>query len=206
MVASGVTQQSSFHHYHPDTEETMSLQLKTGCGGTMLIFDEVLQHLEAHPNVLPHLSVAILRTRLPRDGRKLRKTVDLGQSIGFSDCVRTKKIGWNEPTTFALRLHRQRPSRVISGVRRREPTNRVSLIAVPYSPNLDRTYRLCSAWIGELAPMEPWDSGLQQRPAALQEAVEYWRRHALVYDPQVMGPITNTTWEQVCAPTNRPER
>lgn len=183
------------------------MQLKTACGHRIYIPEHTLNTLTQHQHLLGLVQQAVRQVHLPADGRMLREAVAFPEAVGQTDCVKAAPIAWNQETTFAQRPQRRFISRVETTVTEGPQTNLVTIVAVPYSRRLLDPYRLVAAWIGDLAPMEPWDPNLRLASQAERiKAMDFWCQHALVYDPQTMGQIKSMTWEQVCAHPNITER
>lgn len=165
----------------------------TACGGRIVVPRKTADHLRAHPEVVPHLGDAIARVRLP-GGAFLRVAVEMGRLVGRSGLVETAPIAVDEPALFARRVGRDFASRVVVG----ESGPEVSTIAVlafadEASP---RTYVLVTAFVGALAPREPWDPNFESETERT-EALEFWSRNALVWDPAVMSEPFESTWAEI---------
>ena len=73
-------------------------------------------------------------------------------------------------------------------------TDLVSIVANPIEK---KSYELVTAWFGEFAPKELWDPNLTDDPSAYKASINFWCRHALVYDPEVMDEPFESTWEDI---------
>lgn len=58
------------------------------------------------------------------------------------------------------------------------------------------TYVLVTAFVGRLAPREPWDQNFES-DAERMEALEFWSRNALVWDADVMSAPFESTWAEI---------
>ena len=58
------------------------------------------------------------------------------------------------------------------------------------------TFELATAFIGKLAPLEPWDPRLASQ-AEFERALAFWSRSALVHDPQIMEPVFTSSWSEI---------
>lgn len=166
---------------------------KTACGGTIVVPPKTENHLRAHPEVIQILSEAIGRVRLPEDRSFLATEVEMGQVVGRSGCVITLPIGTDEKAFFALRIGREKPSRVVPGIEGKE-TTKVVILAFPSKDSRD--YVLITSFVGSLAPKEPWDQNIRSQ-AEREESLDFWCSNALVYDPEVMGPYFESTWAEI---------
>lgn len=160
--------------------------LKTACGNTITITEDTRTHLAAHPEAWELLEEAVAKVTLPESGFLLT-TVDLGRVIGRNACVEASKVQANEPALFACRTGRDVPSRVVTGVEKPE-TSEFSIIAGRQD---DGTWLLYTGFAGPVAPREPHDVGLTNGNEA---ELEFWCRHALVYD-EGWGEVYESTWE-----------
>lgn len=170
------------------------MEYKTKNGGTIVVPRKAQSHLLAHPDVLVILSEVIGKIILPRDGLFLATEVEMGRIIGQSGCVKTPEIGFNEKAHFALRLERDKPSRVVLDVECLD-TTKVAILAFPSRDDIG-IYILVTSFVGPLAPKEPWDKSIQLE-TEFQTCLEFWSSNALVYDPEVMGLILESSWEEV---------
>jgi len=166
--------------------------LKTSCGGQIIVPPKTALHLRAHPEVERLLGEVCERLTLPSDSSFLRCEVEMGRIVGFAGCVETPPVKVDEPATFARRIERSGPSRVV--MMQREETTKISLLAFPSREDA-RTYVLITAWVGSLAPKEPWDPNISSE-IERRESLAFWLSHALVYDPSVMGESFTSSWSE----------
>lgn len=170
---------------------SLKSQYTTANGRTIFVTPSARHHLAAHPEVSAVLEEAMLRLD-PIAGRFLRREVDLGRVLGRSGCVETRPIAFDEPALFAQRIGRQKPSRVIVGA----PGPECRTVVIIAQPNPKRDgHNLMTAYVGTLAPREPWDPSL--RPSEKITSVKFWCRHALVYDESVMDPPERASWKDI---------
>jgi|TARA_Y100000294_G_scaffold50431_1_gene47493 hypothetical protein len=170
-----------------------SISLKDRCGGFINLTDSVSEHLEAHPEILALIPEIVSRVTLPTDGSRLASQTSLGRVVGQSSLISTKKIGLSETAWFAIRKNRMKASRVVPNASPVD-TDLVSIVANPIEKN---SYELVTAWFGAMAPKEPWDPDHADDPTAYEESINFWCRHALVYDPEVMDEPFESTWEDI---------
>ncbi len=164
----------------------------TSCGGAITIPTSTLEHLTAHMDVFDLLPEAIRQVTLPTNNETLVVEVKMGRIVGRSGRVTTPPIGFDEATTFAIRLARPKASRVALKTQGAE-VDQVVIIAG--RTNRPKQYRLITAYIGTLAPREPWDRTLTDE--GRQASLQFWSRQALVYDPEVMGEPFRASWKDI---------
>ena len=169
------------------------LELQTGCGGTIVIVDETLKHLEAHPGIHDLIPEIASKVALPTDGSRLACQISLGRVVGHSSLIKVQKIGLSETAWFAVRKNRMKASRVVPDAGPAD-TDLVSIVANPVEK---KSYELVTAWFGAMAPKEPWDPDLADDPSAYEESINFWCSHALVHDLIVMDEPFRSTWEKV---------
>lgn len=169
-------------------------QHRTACGRTITIPQQAQQHLIAHPNVVKHLHEAIGKIHLPVVRKKIEEEIDVGRLIGRSGVVKTAPLQIGEKALFALRANRKLPSRVANVGECGEQTSKIVIVARPSL--IENQYDLITSWIGVLARKEPWDASIAER-REFQECLNFWSTTALVYDPAVMGPVFESTWQDV---------
>ena len=166
------------------------VEYRTACGGTIIVPPRAEEHLRAHPEVGVLLAEVIGRVTLPCDGQFLALAVEMGRVIGRSGCVKAPRVGINDSEKFAQRVGRDKPSRVVIGVEGPEVT---TVVILAFASKEARTYVLVTAFVGGLAPKEPWDRNLGSE-LERQESLEFWSTHALVYDASVMGDPFESSW------------
>jgi len=170
-----------------------STSYKTECVGTIFVNDETWKHLEAHPGILDLIPEIASKVSLPTDGSRLAFQTSLGRAVGQSSLIKTQKIGLSETAWFAVRKNRMKASRVVLDASPVD-TDLVSIVANPVEKD---SYELVTAWFGEFAPKELWDPNLTDDPSAYKASINFWCRHALVYDPEVMDEPFESTWEDI---------
>lgn len=76
----------------------------------------------------------------------------------------------------------------------REPkiSSSVAVVLEQLSLEEQNAYKLITAYIGSNAPPEPWDNRLKRDKEAKDRSLKFWDRHALVYDPEIIVPGTET--------------
>ena len=158
--------------------------------GVIVITPAVRKHLEAHPEVNELIEEAAAKLTLTND-KYLAQSVDLDKIIGESSCVSQTQIDLDTPCTFALRIGRSYPSRVVIG-ENKIPCTEFTFIAKQLSVGC---FELISAWCGPLAPSEPGDCKVDTEE--WKNSFEYWSTHALVYDPSIMNKAWIATWRTV---------
>ncbi len=103
-------------------------------------------------------------------------TIDMGRKIGKTYCVPTTSL---DQIFMARRYGRLGETPTILN----KPPIDCSTLAVVLNKS-DEFYTLSTTYIGEIAPMEPWDPELikQDNPDEMKKSQEFWNTHALVYD------------------------
>lgn len=165
----------------------------TACAKKIFINSETKRHLQAHNDVEEFLEEAISKVKIPNGALYLENAVNLGRIIGISSLVETNSIQLNEKTLFAKRAGRDWPSRIAcdsKGV----PCDSVTL-ETKFNKQSNQ-YELSTAYIGFPCPDEPVHSS-DKTSNAFKKSLNFWCRHALVYDPSTMGKYFESTWESV---------
>jgi len=119
--------------------------------------------------------------------------VDMGRELGESGAVHTEPVKLDKKTTFAFRVGREGPTRVVPQGTPSEIVSTITVVAKPIEGSQE--WELLTAYVGKLTPREPWDRGLQTQEEK-KEALDFWSQYALVHDSEVMGPIFSSTWEE----------
>jgi len=171
------------------------MKLQTQCGGTVLVPETTQDHLRAHPEMEESdwslLREVIDKVTLPRHGL-LETEVEMSRIVGKSGRVSTTLIHWTDKTTFAQRIGRDKPSRVVIS----EKSDCTTVVVIAKPTGVDGEYELATAWIGTRAPLEPWDSKLVD-DKEYYASLGFWCREAIIYDPTVMGQVFTSTWKEV---------
>jgi len=63
-------------------------------------------------------------------------------------------------------------------------------------------YFLRTAYIGFPCPNIPYNIE-EKKGSAYQEPIDFWSRHALVYDKAIMGPVFESSWNEVLNKQNQ---
>ena len=164
---------------------------KTNCGGNIIIIEKVKSHLEAHPGILGLIPEIVSRVTLPTDGSRLASQISLGRVVGQTSLINTRKIGLSETAWFAVRKNRMKASRVVPNAAPAD-TDLVSIIANPIGK---KSYELVTAWFGAMAPKEPWDPDLADDPSAYKESINFWCKHALIHNAEIMDDTFESAWD-----------
>lgn len=173
------------------TQEEVLLIYSTADDGRMLVPPETVEHLDAHPEVWEVLEEAVAKVELT-GRRNVEDEIDLGRIIGRTGCVTTPLVGYGQTSFFVQRPARRGPSRVVKTDTAPEIST-VSIVATP--TDMVNTYVLHTAYIGTLAPPEPWNRCLTTG-LARRRSLEFWSTHALVYQP-FMGRISENNWQKI---------
>lgn len=166
-------------------------EYRTACGGRIVLPPKTKEHLVAHMEVGGLLEEVAGLLTLPRDGSFVAREVDLGRVVGRTGCVTADPAGFTGQATFANRVGRRKASRVVVGVQGPEVS---TVVVLAFAGQESATYVLITAYVGALAPKEPWDAspGTER-----DESLRFWGENALVYDPAVMGEPFASTWQEI---------
>jgi hypothetical protein len=105
--------------------------------------------------------------------------VDLGREVGLTACVLADD---SDAVVYAQRPNRFDLTRFVRN-RQAEPTRFISVVLKQTRAG----YELVTAWVGELAPPEPWDRN--SKP----ESLGFWSSHALVWGMEEVLPGTEAS-------------
>jgi len=108
------------------------------------------------------------------------QSVDMGRVVGKSYCVPITEL---DQVFLVKRIGRVGVTPTILN----KPPLDSNKVAVVLEKKEDY-YILKTAYIGELCPMQPWDSDLKKMNDEIQirDAIDFWNTHALVYDSSVV--------------------
>jgi len=156
--------------------------------------------MDAHADVTFNLlRAAFERIDLPSIRNGVKDTIDFGRIVGRTAKVSADAITPNDRTTFAYRHGRRYPSRTVQGIPK-PPTSLLTLVAKRDRTKGDSAWDLETAYLGSNAPPEPLGSTVVKgRPDIQAEVLDFWCRHALVYDPAefVTTPFLSS-WASLC--------
>jgi hypothetical protein len=140
--------------------------------------DRADSHVATHTSV--HAVLAEVLKKIHAGGRGfLIEEVQMGRIVGESICVATRP---GDEIIFAQRPNRWGLTRFVRN-RTPEPSSSVSIILKKAQ---DGEYILITAFIGSMAPAEPWDRN------ATPNSREFWNTHALVWGCEEIIPGTES--------------
>ncbi len=151
------------------------------------VYDRQKSHL--HTEAIPFLEEALARIDTA-DREYIREDVIFDRPIGASQRVTTCD---EDEILFAQRINRQGLTRF---VKHRQPEPSATMVVVLKRSDCGGYYVLITAYIGNQGLAEPWDWERHFRAAdplkAYAASVDYWNRHALVWDSQEIVPGSET--------------
>lgn len=141
--------------------------------------DRVDSHVATHQSV--HAILAEALKKIHAGGRGfIIEEVQMSRIVGESICVATRP---GDEIVFAKRPNRWGLTRF---VRNRTPELSSSVVVILKKAQDDNFYILITAFIGAMAPPEPWDRN------ATSESREFWNTHALVWGCEKTIPGTES--------------
>lgn len=165
-------------------------------GAVLYLLHRSIRHMDAHSDVTFNLlRAAFQQISLPDDSKRVKAEIDFHRVIGRTSKVMTDPVEPDESAVFAYRRGRRYPSRVVIGV----PKPATSLLVMPAERDRLRgetAWVLETAYLGSDAPLEPLSSRvLREEPEAQAKVVQFWCRHALIYDPgEYVTPTFSSSW------------
>ncbi len=163
------------------------------------VFDRADSHLAGHPDVRPLLPEVLARIALcDFESDMLVRVLDMGRPVGMSHCV---LVSAEETVLYAWRHGRHGCSRFVKD-RSPQPCSSVKVVLWKDLAGVV----LVTAFIGTDVAPEPWSSGAATE-SARAAAVEFWKRHALIWDPALVDESKGLReqapdfWRQTPAPT-----
>lgn len=141
-------------------------------GIDIYVGQETKAHMEAHANVEgSHVKMAV--AQMEYEAPFMIKAIDLGQTIGLDQCVKTDNA---DDVRMMVRKGREQATPIVFG-REAESTSQIVIGICRDDDGLDTLF---TAFYGQLAPKEPWDPRLKDEER--EESEKFWSTHALVYD------------------------
>lgn len=151
------------------------------------VYDRHSSHIRGHPQVQPYVEQAL--AQISTHGKDFFiEEVTFDAPIGVTLCVQTSP---EDDILFAKRGNREGLSRF---VKHKEPAASTSLTCILYKKR--HVYILETAYVGVIAPPEPWDIQAHVRHedsnASYTQSVQFWKTHALIYNPRLLDIIPNS--------------
>jgi hypothetical protein len=168
-------------------------QLKTSDGKEVFITPGIKEHLLAHADVVEFLEEAVAKLEIPDGIAWIGVAVNLGRNVGISKLVKVGVVLPGQKTFFAKRIAHEFPTHVVLE-REGEWCDSVTL-EVKYDKN-EKKYFLNTAHFGFPCPDEPFCIN-NRESNEFKESLDFWRRHALVYEEKIMAPVFKAAWEDV---------
>jgi hypothetical protein len=166
----------------------------TACGSSITVSAHVQRHLQAHPDVIEHLSEAIRKIQLPGERSDIACEVQMGRVVGNCGLVKTGTLKITDAASFAVRTNRRFPSRIAPQGVAGSASSTIVVIAKPAIAG--DHYELITAWVGIIAKKEPWDANIIDQNE-FNECLYFWSTTALVHDPLTMGPLLESSWKEI---------
>ena len=174
----------------------MEKTFRTLDGKIIIVNKETEEHLIAHPEVLPFLKEAISKVTLidaDKDVSSISKEVDFGRNIGTNNLVETKEISPQDKMLFAYRKARKHPTHIVMARAGEDcPT---MVIQIKFDKIIEK-WLLMTAYIGHATndPHEPFYIS-DKNSEEFKKSLEFWSRHALVYNQETMDLPFESTWK-----------
>lgn len=172
-------------------------KLRDADGTPIRVSRRLAQECLCRPEIAAVLrgAIASIRVKLiPAHGRARGLHLPLPEPFAVQDIVATDPIGLDDPALFAFRHGMNAPIRV------------VQLANPPVTSDLYLSFieKEDGEWIlswantgGRFTPGEPTD----RRHEDNDEVLNFWLKHAHVYDAKYMKPPFNSSWSEVLEPT-----
>ena len=159
-------------------------------GGELADGSIVMDRIPSHVKKADVGSVLLALRKVNPDGRKfIEQEISFPNEVGVTLCVETTG---RDQIIFAQRRGRKGLTRFVKD-RAPEPTNSVFVVLKKDS---EHRYVLITGFVGARPEPEPWDEKAFAHSKKPQEAklrsIEFWKRHALVYSPELIVPGSET--------------
>jgi hypothetical protein len=168
----------------------------TANGEVVHVDEKTLSKLKAHPDVLEFLPETFSKFKVSERSGLIKESINLGRIIGKSGLVDTPEIELNTKTQFAYRTERKYPSHISTmGEGKSCETVAISIKKV------ENTWELATAFIGVNSPSEPFyyfdkESRFYKDENQLHISLDFWMKHALMYEEGVTGDVYESTWAE----------
>lgn len=139
-------------------------------------------HMAAHESVTDEMLTEALKL-VDYKAPFWMESIDVGHVIGTDNCV---SVSESDDVKMLYRKGRAGKSPIVFG---REPA-KTNLLTIGICHDDDGIDTIFTAFTGVKAPKEPWDPSLKSDEAK-QEAEDFWKVHALVFDESIIDSERN---------------
>jgi len=172
------------------------MQFITADGKTVFVDGVGVKHLKAHPDVSNLLPEAISKMIIGDGLNKVQQAIEMSRVVGRAGLLDTTDTNLDTRINFAYRAERDAPSPVVVNAVGKESTT----VAVSvYFHKESGQWRLVTAFVGVPAPNEPFyyfdkNSWHYKDEERFKLCLDFWIKHALVYEPEISGEPFESTW------------
>ncbi len=143
------------------------------------VIDRVRSHIHSLSEKV--IAEALDLIEIKNDETLIKEQVNLNKIIGIKRCM---QVDDNNEIIYAIRKGRDKHSKFVKNIEIEE-TSIVTVVLM--KPDEEKYYIILSAYAGEMTEVEPWDS------RADENTINFWKSHALVYQPDEIFEDTITT-------------
>lgn len=158
-----------------------TFQIATTHNGTAIYVDLLNSEAAARISRQPHLATLIKEIVTPLTLTKPTVSIEhsMGRVIGNTEIVETAD---SDVVVYAKKLHSDTYTRFVKN-RKLKPTSHLTILL---KRDRDANYELIDTWFGHMAPPPPG------KETAASDSADYWSRHAVVLDGQLVQRRTLT--------------
>jgi hypothetical protein len=169
-------------------------------GAVLYILRRTIEHMGAHIDVtFGLLRAAFERMDVSKEKSRLKEEIDFGRIVGRTSKVSTEAVSPLATSAFAYRRSRRYPSRIVLGIPKPH-TSLLTLLVKRDRAKGEAAWELETAYLGSDAPLEPLGSSvLKGKPELQAKVMDFWCRHALVYEPgEYATRPFRSSWARLC--------
>ncbi len=144
------------------------------------VYDRFDSHIHTEGGITRELLKKALKRMYANGASFKKKQIHFTNPIGFTCCV---PVTNEDEVVMVYRKGREGQTPMVKG---REPLAcNVLTIIIRKEKNYTNHYTLITSYIGEGSLREPWDKGIRTCEER-KESEEYWKKHALIYDAELI--------------------
>ena len=141
------------------------------------VYDRTNSHIPTESGLSREIIKEALGYMYANGARFKQKEIRFHRNIGYNQCV---KINQGDEVIMVYRKGRAGKTPMVKN-RTPEPCNVLTII-IKKDQHLQNSYILITCFIGKGGFREPWDKNIRS-PEERKQCEEYWRTHALIYNP-----------------------
>lgn len=147
------------------------------------VFRPKINHVTSHIQSRELIRQALSKVEQEFDEEIRARVVEFDHVIGYTNCV---EVSEDDEVFFAIREQRDTPIPMVRG-HKPKPCSSMVVVLKPLPKN--RAFQLVTAFVGEKSEPSPWSLRLRKGSPEYRASVEFWKKHALIYEGESVKRI-----------------